>query len=138
VALEQTDKPIYVQYEGFVRNDDNTYLLSFAYINLNDSDIVIGAGERNQFVPSPHDRHQPVTFQKGRHRSACVMLVPADFDGSLRWTVRHGEHVSITTARVLDPVYALTEDAATRARAGLTLQEASRGMCLPTGVQQRQ
>jgi hypothetical protein len=129
-ALAQADKPIYVQYEGFVKNDDKTFLLSFAYINLNDTDIVIAAGDHNQFAPPPHDRHQPVTFLRGRQRSACVMVLPADFDGALRWTVKHGQHVSITTAKVLDPVYALTEDVAKRAKAGLIFQNAEKAVCL--------
>lgn len=33
------------------------------------------------------ERDQPTVFRAGRTRFACVMVVPTDFDGDLRWQV---------------------------------------------------
>jgi hypothetical protein len=129
-AGAQATKPIYLQYEGFIRQPDRTMVLSFGYFNTNDTDVAIPPGERNRFSPSPIDRQQPATFVKGRHRFACVVVVPADFDGNLRWQVENGGTVSTTTARVLDPNYALEDESAEQATAGLDLQAAARGVCL--------
>src|SRR5437868_2620449 len=84
-GLAQTEKPIYVQYEGFIKNPDRTLTVSFGYFNLNDANVTIQSGVRNGFVPAPADRGQPVTFLSGRHRFACVMVLPEGFDGNLRW-----------------------------------------------------
>jgi hypothetical protein len=130
-------KPVYVQYEGFVKNADKTLTLSFGYFNLNDSDVVIPAGANNGFTPAPADRGQPTTFQKGRHRFACVMVVPEKFDGNVRWRVQSGDAstVSVTTARVLDSNYALEERSATSAVAGLKLDSLPKNTCAtPTAV----
>lgn len=85
VLSAQPDKPVYVQYEGFIRHSDGTTLVSFAYINMNDTDVVIPAGEKNHFIPAPANRQQPLTFKKGQHRSACVIpcrrILPERCDG---------------------------------------------------------
>jgi hypothetical protein len=129
-GFAQTEKPVYVQYEGFIKNSDGTLTVSFGYFNMNDADVVIQAGERNGFMPRPVDRGQPVTFLKGRHRAACVMVLPPGFDGDLRWRVQNGDTSSLTTAKVLDPNYALEEGSANRAAAGLKLATAPRSTCL--------
>ena len=129
-GMAQTEKPIYVQYEGFIKNSDNTLTLSFGYFNMNDIDVVIPPGDRNGFAPSPADRGQPATFLKGRHRFACVMVLPSGFDGDLRWRVRNGNALSITTAKVLDPNYALEEGSANRAIAGLKLDTLPKATCV--------
>lgn len=129
-GLAQTEKPIYVQYEGFIKNADKTLTVSFGYFNMNDVDVTIQAGEKNGFAPAPANRRQPVTFLSGRHRFACVMVLPEGFDGNLRWRVENGGTPSITTARVLDTNYALEPGSATKAVAGLALATAPRATCL--------
>jgi hypothetical protein len=130
----QADRAVYVQYEGFIKNSNGTLTVSFGYFNLNDTDVTIEAGERNGFLPPPANRNQPTTFLKGRHRFACVMVLPAGFDGNLRWRVDSGGTISTTTARVLDSNYALEDASASRATAGLTLDTAPRSTCLATPV----
>src|SRR5436309_2951100 len=76
-GIAQSERPVYAQYEGFIRNADGTITLSFGYFNMNDADVAVAAGEANGFSPAPLDRRQPVTFSKGRHRAACVMVLPA-------------------------------------------------------------
>src|SRR4051812_40848919 len=80
----QPNQPIYLQYDGFVRNKDNhTLTLSFGYYNMNHVAVKIQPGDANAFIPGPADRNQPVTFLQGRHRFACAIVVPENFDGKL-------------------------------------------------------
>jgi len=130
VVFAQTDKPVYAHYEGFMRHSDGALLVSFGYINMNDTDVVIPAGEKNHFTLAPANRQQPLTFKKGQHRSACVMVLPKDFTGVLRWSLTHGNHVSVTTERALESFYALADPIAQRASAGVDWQNAPRGVCL--------
>src|SRR5689334_23460525 len=86
-AVAQPTQPIYLQYDGFVRNANGTFTLSFGYYNMNNIDVTVPPGDANSFAPAPSDRNQPVTFVKGRHRFACSMVVDNTFDGKLQWTV---------------------------------------------------
>jgi hypothetical protein len=113
------EKPVYVQYEGFIKEPDGSMILSFGYFNTNDGEVAIPAGPLNRFTTPPDDRGQPTTFSQGRRRSACVMRLPAGFDGNLRWSVTYGGYQSVTTARVLDPMYALEEGSEKRALSAL-------------------
>jgi hypothetical protein len=126
----QASHPIYLQYDGYVKNKDGTYTLSFGYFNLNHVDVKIPAGENNTFQPGLPDRNQPELFLKGRHRFACSMVVAGDFDGKLQWTIRFAGKASTTTAKVLDPLYELELNSARRATAGLNLAQAPRGVCV--------
>lgn len=125
----QSDKPVYAQYEGFIKEADGSMVLSFGYFNTNDADVVIPAGERNRFQPGTDDRGQPTIFRKGRQRSACVMRFPAGFDGHMQWSVTHGGYVSTTTALVLDPLYALEETSEKRALSALANRSEIPGRC---------
>jgi hypothetical protein len=129
-AAAQATHPIYLQYDGYVKNADGTYTLSFGYFNLNHVEVRIEPGEDNAFVPGPAERNQPAVFLKGRHRFACSMVVPADFDGQLQWRVRFAGRTSLTTAKTLDPLYELELNSARRATSGLDLAKAPRGVCV--------
>ena len=76
-GFAQASQPIYLQYDGYVKNKDGTYTLSFGYFNLNQVDVRIEPGADNSFLPGPGDRNQPILFEKGRHRFACSIVVPA-------------------------------------------------------------
>lgn len=129
-AAAQPSQQIYLQYDGYVKNKDGAYILSFGYFNLNQVALSIQPGEDNTFVPGPADRNQPILFEKGRHRFACSMVVPPDFDGNLQWTVRLAGKTSTTTAKTLDPLYELELNSARRATGGLDLANAPRGICV--------
>ena len=106
--LAQQDEPIYPTYEGHTQNEDGTFSLVFGYYNSNAVEITVEPGAANGFAPGPVDRDQTTTFLPGRHRGVCVMVVPADFVGNLRWTIRHAGTSSSTTERGgLDPLYEL-------------------------------
>jgi hypothetical protein len=126
----QPIQPIYLQYDGFVRNKDNhTLTLSFGYYNMNHVDVRIAVGDANGFLPGPSDRNQPLTFLEGRHRFACAIVVPEGFDGKLQWQVRFAGRVATTTEKVLNPLYELEPNSEKRVMAGLDLKKAPKGSC---------
>jgi hypothetical protein len=129
-AAAQASQPIYLQYDGYVKNKDGTYTLSFGYFNMNHVDVKVQAGDDNTFVPGPADRNQPLLFLKGRHRFACSMVVPPDFDGKLQWTVRFAGKTVTTTAKTLDSLYELELSSEKRATNGLDFAKASGGVCV--------
>ena len=129
-AAAQPSQPIYLQYDGYVKNNDGTYTLSFGYFNLNQVDVSIQPGKDNSFSPGPADRNQPILFEKGRHRFACSMVVSPDFNGNLQWTVGVAGKTSTSTAKTLDPLYELELNSAKRATGGLDLAKAPKGVCV--------
>src|SRR5215468_12664382 len=129
-AATQASQPIYLQYDGYVKNTDGTYTLSFGYFNLNQVAVIIQPGEDNTFTPVPADRNQPILFEKGRRRFMCSMVVSSDFDGALQWTVRLAGKTSTTTSKTLDPLYELELNSAKRVTSGLDLATAPRGVCV--------
>ncbi len=128
VAAQSAD-PIYLQYEGFVKNPDGTRTLSFGYFNMNSADVTIQPGPDNSFTPAPADRNQPITFLTGRHRSACVIVVPPDFDGTLQWVVKYAGKTNETSTHILDPLYELQDQQRELAVGGLDEPRAPRMQC---------
>jgi hypothetical protein len=127
----QPIQPVYLQYDGFVRNKDNhTLTLSFGYYNMNHVDVRIAVGEANGFLPGPSDRNQPLTFLEGRHRFACAIVVPENFDGKLQWQVKFADRTATTTEKVLNPLYELEANSEKRLMAGLDLKTAPKGSCV--------
>lgn len=129
-VASQDGRPIYLQYEGFIRNADGTYVLSFGYISHNVEAIVISPGPANYFVPSPVDRNQPTTFLPGRHRFACTLIAGSERDRLLQWSLAWAGRTSRSTERGLDPRYALDPASVKRALRGIDLAAAPRGVCL--------
>ena len=128
-AAAQPRHPVHLIYDGFVRNSDASLTLAFGYHNANRVDVTIAAGD-NGFLSGAPDRGQPTVFRPGRHRFACVMVVPETFDGRLQWRVRFAGNTSVTTGRMLDPLYALEEASARRVMQGVDVAGAPRGVCL--------
>ena len=85
-------------FEGWFRNPDGSFSLSFGYFNRNaEESIDIPVGPNNYLSPAPADRGQPTHFDPRRHWGVFVVTVPADF-GTQRvvWTLIHrGDTVSI-------------------------------------------
>ena len=129
LVAAQPRHPIYLIYDGFVRNTDGSLTLAYGYHNVNRVDVTV-EGEDNAFLTGAADRGQPTVFLPGRQRFACVMVVPEAFDGRLQWRVRFAGHESVTTARVLDPLYALEEASAEQAVEGIVVDGAPQGICL--------
>jgi K319-like protein len=129
-AGAQPREPIYIQYDGYVKNKDGTFTLSFGYFNTNRVDVSIPAGPDNAFLPDPADRGQPTTFLAGRHRFACSVVEKPDFDGRIQWQVRFAGTASTSTAKVLDPLYELELASQKRATSGLETEKAARSVCV--------
>jgi hypothetical protein len=128
-AFAQPTQPIYLQYDGFVRNKDGTFTISFGYYNLNNTDVTIQPGDGNSFTPAPGDRNQTVVFLKGRHRFMCSMVVEKTFDG-LQWTVKFAGRTSTTTSKTTDPLYELELNSEKRAIRGVDSATAPRNVCI--------
>ena len=98
-AWAQPTRPIYPVYEGYVPNDDGTAVLVFGYFNHNSVAVEIPAGEENGFDPGPADRGQPTVFEPGRQRNVCLIVLPADHEGNLSWSVTVAGNTGKTTER---------------------------------------
>ena len=129
-VFAQPTAPVFVQYDGFVRQPNGGYVLAFGYFNQNNVDVTIDPGDANRFLPTPGDRNQPVRFTKGRHRFACVVVVDAGFDGKLQWIVTFAGKTSTTTAKAFDPLYELELNSQKRVMAGLDVAASPRNVCV--------
>jgi hypothetical protein len=129
-ALAQPTQPVFVQYDGFVRNKDGSLTISFGYYNMNNVDVTIPVGDANSFAPAPGDRNQPIVFSKGRHRFACSMVVDKSFDGRLQWTVAFAGKTNVSTLKALDPLYELELNSEKRSLLGLDIAAATKNVCI--------
>lgn len=67
-------------YEGWYRNPDGSFTLSFGYYNRNSAETIevpVGAG--NFITPGDRNQGQPTTFYPDRHWGVFGVRVPADF-----------------------------------------------------------
>jgi hypothetical protein len=83
-------------FDGYYKNADGTYTLSFGFMNRNESELIeIPLGEDNFIEPAAYDGIQPTSFPVvsysgfggPRERGAFGVVVPADFQGEVWWTV---------------------------------------------------
>ncbi len=84
-------------FEGWYRNPDGTRSLVFGYFNRNYTEhLDIAVGPDNHFEPGPADRGQPTHFLPRRQTGVFAVVVPADFEGGLTWSLTaHGETIAI-------------------------------------------
>jgi hypothetical protein len=127
-ASAQQNQPIYPVYDGFLKNPDGSYTLSFAYFSHNADPVTIAPGAGNAFGPAPGDRMQPTTFKPGHWRFQCVMVVPADFDGKMKWTLTHAGVTTGTSERMLQSNWNLLEGAAQLSK--IDFAKVPKGVCL--------
>jgi hypothetical protein len=76
-------------FEGWYRNPDGTFTLSFGYYNRNAAEVVdIPIGPSNFVSPGDRNQGQPTEFQPDRQWGVFGVRVPADFgDRELLWTL---------------------------------------------------
>jgi hypothetical protein len=76
-------------FEGWYDNGDDTYTISFGYLNRNlTSTIEIPLGERNFIEPAQHDGAQPTTFLPSRQRGFFAITIPAsEKDQDIWWSI---------------------------------------------------
>jgi hypothetical protein len=85
-------------FEGWYRNPDGTFTLSFGYFNRNYREALdIPVGPNNRFDPAPADQGQPTHFLPRRQTGIFTVVVPKDFGTQkLTWTVTaHGQTNSV-------------------------------------------
>ena len=83
----QTVTPV---FEGWYRNTDGTFSLSFGYFNRNADEILqIPIGPDNFVEPGNQNQGQPTEFQPRRHWGVFAVKVPADFGlKEVVWTLK--------------------------------------------------
>jgi hypothetical protein len=82
----QTVTPV---FEGWYKNQDGTYSLSFGYFNRNSKEVLeIPVGPNNFMSPGPPNRGQPTHFQPRRHWGVFTVVVPPNFaEQNVVWTL---------------------------------------------------
>jgi len=95
MASGQTVTPV---FEGWYKNPDGTYSISFGYFNRNADDILeIPVGPENLIAPGEPNQGQPTHFRPRRHWGVFAVKVPADFGNkTITWTLKvRGETFAI-------------------------------------------
>jgi hypothetical protein len=96
-------------FDGFWRNEDGTYTLSFGFMNRNDEDVIeIPLGENNFIEPAEYDGMQPTSFPVvsyggfggPRERGVFAVVVPADFEGDVWWTLTTDGYTTKVPGRI--------------------------------------
>jgi hypothetical protein len=86
-------------FEGWFRNADGSFSLSFGYFNRNhEQELDIPVGPANRLEPGPPDRGQPTHFLTRRQTGVFTVVVPRDFGAAskLTWTITaNGQTVSV-------------------------------------------
>ena len=100
-------------FEGWYRNDDGTFTLSFGFFNLNGEQILdIPLGSDNVIEPAEFDGMQPTHFpvRPRRDRGVFSVTVPASYaDGEQRvvWTITANGFANATPGRAGSPALQL-------------------------------
>jgi hypothetical protein len=86
-------------YEGWYRNPDGSFSISFGYYNRNAAEVIeIPVGPDNFVAPGDTNQGQPTRFEARRHWGVFAVTVPASFGTTkkLTWTLRwRGETMAI-------------------------------------------
>ena len=112
--LRPAGGPVVPIFEGWYRNSDGTFELSFGYFNVNTEETLeIPLGPDNFIAPAAFDGRQPTRFEPvpdrdRRHWGAFTVTVPADFgDRDVVWTLHaRGQTLSVP-GRLTSPAYEL-------------------------------
>ena len=77
-------------FEGWYRNPDGTYSISFGYYNRNSEETLeIPIGPDNNVSPGDPNQGQPTHFEPRRHWGVFAVRVPADFGTKkVVWTLK--------------------------------------------------
>ena len=89
-APAATGQAVFPVFEGWYRNPDGSYSLSFGYFNRNTKEAVdVPLGANNVIAPANGGQPQPTHFEPRRHWGVFVVTVPATFGKkqSVTWTL---------------------------------------------------
>ncbi len=107
-----TDNFVAPYFDGFYTNDDGTHTLSFGFMNRNDEAVIeVPLGPDNFIEPAEFDGMQPTTFPVvsytgfggPRERGTFGVVVPADFDGDVWWTITTDGYTTRVPGRLKSP-----------------------------------
>lgn len=112
--LRPSGGPVVPIFEGWYRNPDGTFELSFGYFSVNTEETLeIPLGADNFIEPAEFDGRQPTVFEPvpdsdRRHWGAFTVTVPADFGArDVIWTLHvRGQTLSVP-GRLTSPAYEL-------------------------------
>ena len=99
-------------FDGWYDNEDGTYTFSFGFMNRNESDLVeIQLGPDNFIEPAEFDGGQPTSFPVvsyggfggPRERGTFGVVVPADFEGDVWWTLTTDGYTTKVPGRLESP-----------------------------------
>jgi hypothetical protein len=99
-------------FDGFYENEDGTYTLSFGFMNRNQADLVeIALGPDNFIEPAVYDGGQATSFPVVRYggfggpreRGVFGVVVPADFQGDVWWTLTTDGYTTKVPGRLESP-----------------------------------
>lgn len=112
--LRPSGGPVVPIFEGWYRNPDGSFELSFGYFNVNTEetlDIPLGPGnfiEPVEFDGPQPTRFEPVPESDRRHWGAFTVTVPADYgDRDVVWTLRSGGQTLSVPGRLTSSAYEL-------------------------------
>jgi hypothetical protein len=89
---------VYPVFEGWYKNPDGSFSISFGYFNRNSEEVLeIPAGPDNFLTPGDPNQGQPARFEPRRHWGVFAVRVPANFGGGqVLWTVKvRGETIAV-------------------------------------------
>jgi hypothetical protein len=114
-----TGQPVSPVFEGWYRNEDGTYTLSFGYFNRNSEETIdLPLGPENYIEPVQFDGSQPTVLAAiseqgytGRGWGVFGIVVPADWgsDRNVVWTLRSYGTTYSVPGRLGRREYQLTE-----------------------------
>ena len=79
-SLKSAGQTVSPAYEGWYKNPDGSFTLSFGYYSRNTTEIVeIPIGKQNFISPGAQNQGQPSEFHPRRHWGVFGVRVPADF-----------------------------------------------------------
>jgi hypothetical protein len=89
-SLKSSGQTVSPVYEGWYKNADGTFTMSFGYYNRNTVEVVgIPVGADNFISPGDRNQGQPTEFQPRRHWGVFGVKVPADFGKKeVLWTLK--------------------------------------------------
>lgn len=89
-SFKSTGQTVSPVYEGWYKNPDGTFTLSFGYFNRNNTEVVeVPIGPDNFVSPGDRNQGQPTQFNPRRHWGVFGVKVPADFGKKeVTWTLK--------------------------------------------------
>lgn len=88
--LAKSGQTVTPAFEGWYRNLDGTFSISFGYYNRNTAEVIeIPVGADNFIAPGDSNQGQPTRFEARRHWGVFAVKVPGDFGTKkVIWTIR--------------------------------------------------